>query len=96
MGRNLKKNETILVVGNKDNASKYLAKEQGLMQGFNTIFACCAEEALQIASNSPKIDMLLTDPLLDDDAYMSGINGIQFAQEFARKYPKTKIVFMIP
>ena len=96
MGRNHKKNETVLVVGNKHNASRYLAEEQGFMQGVKTIFACCAEEALQIASKSPQIDMLLTDLLLENNYWMPEINGVQFAQEFARKYPKTKIVFMIP
>jgi CheY-like chemotaxis protein len=95
MGRYHKKNETVLIVGNKQNASRFLAGEQGFIQGFKTIFACCAEEALQIASKSPQFDMLLTDLLLENNYWMPEINGVQFAQEFARNYPKTKIVFMI-
>ena len=96
MLRHHKKNETVLIVGNKPNATKCLAEKKGFIQGFKTIFACCADEALQVASKYPKIDMLLTDLLLDNNYRIPEINGVQFAQEFARKYPKTKIVFMIP
>ena len=91
-----KKNETVLIVGNEPNASKCLSGEQGFIKGFKRVFACCADEALQIASKSSRFDMLLTDLLLDNDYWMPEINGVQFAREFARKYPKTKIVFMIP
>lgn len=88
--------KTFLIVGNKPDASKYLAGEQGFMEEFKTIFACGADEALLIASKSPKIDMLLTDLLLENNYWMPEINGVEFAQEFSRKYPNTKILFMIP
>ena len=91
-----KKNETVLIVGNKPNATKCLAEKKSFKQGFKTIFACCADEALQVASKCPKIDMLLADLLLDNNYWIPEITGLQFAQKFARKYPKTKIVFMIP
>ena len=91
-----KKNETVLIVGNKPNATKCLAEKKSFKQGFKTIFACCADEALQVASKYPKIDMLLADLLLDNNYWIPEITGLQFAQKFARKYPKTKIVFMIP
>jgi len=91
-----KKNETVLIVGNKPNATKCLAEKKSFIQGFKTIFACCADEALQVASKYSKIDMLLADLLLDNNYWMPEINGLQFAQEFACKYPKTKIVFMVP
>ena len=90
------KNETVLVVGNKHNASRCLAREKGFMQGSKRIFACGYQEALQVASRYPEIDMLLTDLLLDNNYQIPEENGVQFAQDFARKYPKTKIVFMIP
>jgi len=91
-----KKNEIVLVVGNEDNLSRCLAGEQGFMQGFKRIVTCCAQEAFQTASKYPKIEMLLTDLLLDNNYLIPEKNGVQFAQEFASKYPKTKIVFMIP
>ena len=96
MPRHPKKNNTILILSNKPNTSRSPAGKQDFMQGLKTIYTCCAEEALQIASKHPKIDMLLTDLLLDNNYCMPETNGVQFAQEFTQKYPKTKIVFMIP
>jgi len=96
MLRHHKKNETVLIVGNKHKATKCLAEKKGYIRGFKTIFACCADEALQIASKYPKIDMLMTDLLLDNNYWTPEINGLQFAQEFASKHPKTEIVFMLP
>ena len=67
MGPYHKKNETFLVVRNKYNASRYLAEVQAIKQGFKTIIACNAKEALQIVSEYPEIDMLLIDLMLDNN-----------------------------
>ena len=82
-----KESATVLVVDDdpfvldivKDHISRY---------GYQAILASSGEEALQIATQKIKIDLLLT------DIVMPGIDGLDLARQFISLYPETKVLFM--
>jgi two-component system cell cycle sensor histidine kinase/response regulator CckA len=77
----------ILVVD--DNPSiLFLIDELLSANKYQTILASSGEEALEIVSKEPSIDLLLTD--ID----MPGINGVVLAKKFCDLYPKIKVLFM--
>ena len=78
---------TVLVVDD-DPIVLDLVKEHISKYGYQAILASSGEEALQVAKQNGKIDLLLTDIM------MPGINGIDLARQFILLYPKTKILFM--
>ena len=82
-----KESATVLVVDD-DPIILDLVKEQISVYGYQPILASSGEEALQVASQKTKIDLLLTDIM------MPGINGIDLAKQFISLYPETKVLFM--
>ena len=84
---NKKESATVLVVDDdpfvldlvKDHISKY---------GYQAILASSGEEALQVAKQKNKIDLLLT------DIVMPGIDGLDLARQFISLYPGIKVLFM--
>ena len=82
-----KESATVLIVDD-DPIVLDLLKEQISLYGYQPILASSGEDALQIANQKDKIDLLLTDII------MPGINGIDLAKQFITLYPETKVLFM--
>jgi len=78
---------TVLVVDN-DPSVLCIVEKILAANDFRPILASSGEEALDIVSRKPGIDLVLTD--LD----MPGINGLVLAKLFCNLYPKIRIVFM--
>ncbi len=80
--------ETILVVDDDAEIRNVLADTLTPL-GYRVLDAPNGEEALKI-SQSPKrkIDLLLSDII------MPGMNGKELKDEFKKKYPETKVIFM--
>jgi CheY-like chemotaxis protein len=68
-----KESATVLIVDD-DRIILDLLKEQISVYGYQPILASSGEDALQIANQKDKIDLLLTDII------MPGINGIDLAK----------------
>jgi len=82
----MKGSETVLVVDD-DPAILGFIEEEIALHGYRPIIACSAEEALLLAEKE-KIDLLLTDIM------MPGMNGVDFAKQFAAINPECKFLFM--
>jgi CheY-like chemotaxis protein len=82
-----KESATVLIVDD-DPIILDLVKEQISIYGYQPILASSGEEALQVANQKDKIDLLLTDIM------MPGINGVDLAKQFVTLYPETKVLFM--
>ena len=82
-----KESATVLIVDD-DRIILDLLKEQISVYGYQPILASSGKDALQIANQKDKIDLLLTDII------MPGINGIDLAKQFITLYPETKVLFM--
>ena len=82
-----KETATVLIVDD-DPIVLGLLEEQVSVYGYQPILASSGEEALEIANQKDKIDLLLTDII------MPGINGIDLAKQFVTLYPETRILFM--
>jgi CheY-like chemotaxis protein len=82
-----KESATVLVVDD-DPIILDLVKEQISAYGYQTIVVSNGEDALQVASQETKIDLLLTDIM------MPMMNGVDLAKQFVANYPETKVLFM--
>lgn len=82
-----KESATVLVVDDDPFVLEFI-KEQILKYGYQAILASSGEEALQVAKQKIKIDLLLT------DIVMPGIDGLDLARQFISLYPETKVLFM--
>jgi CheY-like chemotaxis protein len=82
-----KESATVLVVDD-DPTILDIVKEQISEYGYQPVLASSGEEALLVANQNDKIDLLLTDIM------MPGINGIDLAKQFITLYPETKVLFM--
>ena len=80
--------QKILVVDDEPGILKYV-EDILLPAGYQFFSASGGEEALKVAElNKEKIDLLLT------DINMPGVDGLELAKLFQRKYPETKIILM--
>ena len=86
--------KTVLVVSDAPRISDIIAKQKSF-NGCKTILAFNGEEALRIASRHRPIDFLYTDIMLDNGYSMPEINGVDFARQFIKLYPKTSVLYMI-
>lgn len=78
----------ILVVDDEPGILEYV-KTILVPTGYKLLCASGGREALQVAEASEhKIDMLLT------DVNMPGMDGLELAEEFLRRYSDTKIMIM--
>ena len=82
-----KESATVLVVDDDPFLLDVVA-EQITSFGYEAILASSAEEALEVAPEQTKIDLLLTDIM------MPKMNGVDLAKQFIKLYPKTKVLFM--
>ena len=83
-----KKPVKVLIVG--DNAQIVdIAAEKKTLLSHKTIKVSNGEEALQVASKQPPFDLLITDIMTPE------INGVGFAEQFTKLYPKTNVLYRI-
>ena len=78
---------TILVVDD-DAVLGNIVAEQISLFGYQSVLASSGSEALTIASEHTKIDLLLTDVMMPE------MNGVELAQQFVTLYPEIKVLFM--
>ena len=84
----LEGDETILLVEDEPAVRAY-ARSALAERGYNVLEAASGNEAIEIAENrGNEIDLLLT------DVVMPGIDGHQLAEEFSRRFPEIKILFV--
>ena len=85
-----KKSAKVLIVGNNSELSKFVAGNKPLIKCKQTRVKSC-EKALQLASDDTTFfDFLVTElinPQMDDE---------DFANQFKKLSPSTKVVYMIP
>jgi DNA-binding response OmpR family regulator len=75
----------VLVVDDEANHVRVLAI--GLrIEGFDVLTACDADGALRELAEHQDIDLVIADLM------MPGTNGIQFARDLRRRYPKMRVV----
>ncbi len=79
--------ETILLVEDEDQV-RMLAKTVLTRLGYHVRAASGATEALAILREEPRLDLLLT------DVVMQGRGGLELAREVLRERPGTRVVFM--
>ena len=78
---------TILVVDDDPVLGNVVA-EQISFFGYQSVLASSGEEALTIAFEQTKIDLLLTDVMMPE------MNGVELAQQLIKLYPEIKVLFM--
>jgi CheY-like chemotaxis protein len=78
---------TVLVVDDDPVLGNIIA-EQISFFGYQSVLASGGKEALSIASEQTKIDLLLTDVMMPE------MNGVELAQQLVTLYPEIKVLFM--
>ena len=84
------KSAKVLFVGDKYQISKLVAAKHTLLNNKSIRVTPC-EKALQIAARHPSFfDLLITDIMTPE------VNGEDFAKQFNKLSPMTKVIYMIP
>ena len=84
-----KKSLKVLVVGDDPQRLYDIIAKKKAEGIYTPVKVCNGQEALQVASNLPPFDLLLTDILT------SKSDGVDFLKLFTKLYPRTKVIYMI-
>ena len=83
-----KKSVKVLIVGDNPQIADIVAEKKTLLN-HKCIKVSNGKKALQVASKQSPFDFLLTDIMTPE------INGVGFAEQFTKLYPKTNVLYMI-
>ena len=83
-----KKSVKVLIVGDGPQIAGIVAEKKPLLN-HKFIKVSNGEEAFQVASKQSSFDLLLTDIMTPE------INGVDFAEQFTKLYPKTNVLYII-